>query len=150
MIKTVDTIAFSVAHKLGFSHVPWFTLTKIVLGIYAVLTCFVLFFRADFVNLTICTTGIYMILNTERIRRWTFRALVLGIFLSLGYDLCWFMITDYSSDTDDGGVEKGVRSFSLTMSYFSFFFRVSPFVVANSIIIDHCCLGILERFLRLQ
>jgi len=53
--------------KLGFNHVPWFTLTKIVLGIQTILTCFVLFFRTDFVNLTVCTTAIYMLSNTDRI-----------------------------------------------------------------------------------
>jgi hypothetical protein len=86
----------------------------------------VLFFRTDFLNLTICTAAIYMILNTDRIKKWTFRVLVLGIFLSLGYDLFWFlMIQDFNSDQSDGGVEKAVKSFSLTVSYLSFFFRVS-------------------------
>lgn len=92
MVKTIDNISQNIAHKLGFSYVPWFTLTKVVLGIYTVLTCFVLFFRTDFINLTVCTSAIYMILNTDRIKKWTFRALVLGIFLSLGYDLFWFLM----------------------------------------------------------
>jgi len=106
--------------------VPWFTLTKVVLGVYTALTCFVLFFRSDFINLTVCTSAIYMLLNTDQIKKWTFRVLVLGIFLSLAYDLFFFiMIQDYGGDQSDGGVEKGVRSFSLTVSYFSFFFRVS-------------------------
>jgi len=126
MVKTIDNISHNIAHKLGFSYVPWFTLTKIVLGIYTALTCLVLFFRTDFINLTVCTSAIYMILNTDRIKKWTFRALVLGIFLSLGYDLFWFlMIQDFSSDQSDGGVEKAVKNFSLSVSYFSFFFRVS-------------------------
>ena len=92
IIKNIDNISSNIAHKLGFSYVPWFTLTKIVLGIYTVLTCFVLFFRTDFINLTVCTTGIYMIMNTDKIRRWTFRLLVLGIFMSLLYDLFFFMV----------------------------------------------------------
>lgn len=103
---------------------PWFTLTKIVLGIYTTLTCFVLFFRPDFINLTVCTSAIYMILNTEKIKRWTFRALVFGIFISLLIDLFWFMLQDYSNESSDGGVERAVKNFSLTVSYFSFFFRV--------------------------
>lgn len=104
---------------------PWFTLTKIVLGIYSVLTCLVLFVRTDFVNLTVCTSAIYMILNTDRIKKWTFRVLVFGIFLSLVYDLFWFLfIQDFNNDQSDGGVEKAVKSFSLSVSYFSFFFRV--------------------------
>ena len=50
--------------------------------------------------------------------------LVLMIFVSIVADLIWFYINDLSSDVDDGGMEKSVRSFSLTMSYFSFFFRI--------------------------
>jgi hypothetical protein len=67
MLQNVDNISINIANKLGLTHVPWFTLTKIVLGIYSILTCFVLFFRTDFINLTICTTAIYMILNTDKI-----------------------------------------------------------------------------------
>ena len=78
--------------KLGFTHVPWFTLTKFVLAIQSILTCLVLFFRTDFVNLTVCTAAIYMIYNPDIIRKWTFRVLVIGIFLSLVYDLLWFML----------------------------------------------------------
>lgn len=99
MLKSVDNITINLASKLGFSYVPWFTLTKIVLGIYTVLTCFVLFFRTDFINLTVCTSAIYMILNTDKIKKWTFRALVAGIFLSLAYDLVWFLfIQDFNND----------------------------------------------------
>jgi hypothetical protein len=91
-MKNIDNISANIAVKLGFKSVPWFTLTKIVLGIYTALTCFVLFFRPDFINLTVCTTGIYMIMNTDKIRKWTFRLLVFGIFMSLLYDLFWFML----------------------------------------------------------
>ncbi len=123
--KELDNISTNIALKLGFTHVPWFTLTKIVLGIQTFLTCCVLFFRTDFVNLTVCTAGIYMLCNTDKIRKWTFRVLVFGIFVSLIYDLLWFYLNDQTNDSPDGGVEKSVRNFSLTVSYFSFFFRVS-------------------------
>ena len=104
---------------------PWFTLTKILLYIYTALTCLVLFFRPDFINLTICAVAIYMLNNTERIKRITFRMLVLGIFISLLYDIFFFILGGQSGDQPyDGGVEKGVRNFSMTMSYISFFFRV--------------------------
>ena len=98
-VQTIDNISTNIAFKLGFNYVPWFTLTKVVLGIYTVLTCFVLFFRSDFINLTVCTSAIYMLMNTEKIKKWTFRVLVLGIFLSLAYDLFFFiMIQDYGGD----------------------------------------------------
>ena len=94
MEKDFDNISSNIATKLGFSHVPWFTLTKVVLAIQTILTILVLFFRTDFVNLTVCTAGIYAINNTDTIKKWTFRILVLGIFLSLGIDLAWFFLQD--------------------------------------------------------
>ena len=100
-------------------------MTKVVLGIQTILTIMTLFFRTDFVNLTVCTTAIYMLSNTEKIKKWTFRGLVFGIFISLIYDLLWFFFQEQSNDLEDGGVQKSVRSFSLTVSYLSFFFRVS-------------------------
>jgi hypothetical protein len=130
MMRTVDNISTNIANKLGFSYVPWFTLTKVVLGIYSILSCLVLFFRPDMINVTVCTTAIYMLQNTDQIKKWTFRMLVMGIFVSLLYDLFWFMaIQDYASEhPEDGGLEKGIRNFSLTMSYLSFFFRVRYFL----------------------
>ena len=99
LVQNIDNLSNNIAQKLGFSYVPWFTLTKIVLGIYTALTCFVLFFRTDFINLTVCTSAIYMILNTERIQKWTFRILVFGIFISLIYDLIFFLfIQDFNND----------------------------------------------------
>lgn len=150
MIGNVENISQNIAMKLGFSYVPWFTLTKVVLGIYSILTCFVLFFRSDFLNLTICTTAIYMILNTEKIQRWTFRLLVIGIFISLIVDLMFFMAQDYKGDQSDGGLQKGVQGFSLTMSYFSFFFRVSSRSFLISCSIDYCSLCLLEGFIGLH
>lgn len=67
MVQNIDNISTNLANKLGMSHVPWFTVTQVVLAIYTTLTCFVLFFRTDFINLTICTTATYMILNTDKI-----------------------------------------------------------------------------------
>jgi len=84
--------------------VPWYTLTKVVLGIQTILTVMTLFFRTDFVNLTVCTTAIYMLSNTDKIKKWTFRGLVFGIFISLIYDLLWFFFQEQSNDREDGGV----------------------------------------------
>lgn len=131
------------------NHVPWFTLTKVVLAIQTALTCFVLFFRTDFVNLTVCTAAIYMLNNTDKIQKWSFRALVFGIFISLAYDLAWFFLQEQSNDNDDGGVQKAVRNFSLTVSYFSFFFRVS-IISQFTTFIDYRSPSILERLTRFQ
>jgi hypothetical protein len=129
--------------------VPWYSLTKVVLGIQTILTIMTLFFRTDFVNLTVCTTAIYMLSNTDKIKKWTFRGLVFGIFISLIYDLLWFFFQEQSNDLEDGGVQKSVRNFSLTISYLSFFFRVSikPLPLYY---IDNCGSCLLERLSRLQ
>jgi hypothetical protein len=130
-------MANSVAMKLGFSHVPWYTLTLVVLAIYTLLTLMVLFYRTDFINLTICVVAIYMMNNTERISRWTFRILVLAIFFSMVADFVYFILKDGSSGgkSGDGGIEDTIRSFSQTMSYISFFFRVSfPFSIITLLI----------------
>ena len=124
-LQNFDNVAMGVAMKLGFSHVPWYSLTLVVLGIYTVLTLFVLFFKSDFINLTVCVVAIYMMMNTDRISRWTFRLLVLGIIISLLYDLLWFMLKDQNKNAGDGGLEESIKSFSLTMAYISFFFRVT-------------------------
>ena len=127
---------------------PWYSLTKIVLVIQTILTLMTLFFRTDFVNLTVCTTAIYMLSNTDKIKKWTFRGLVFGIFISLIYDLLWFFFQEQSNDLEDGGVQKSVRNFSLSISYLSFFFRVSIKLYLYHI--DYCGSRLLERLSRLQ
>lgn len=69
-----------------------------------------------------------MVHEPSEVKKWTFRLLVLGIFLSLIFDIVFFVINDYGNEKQyDGGAESGVRGFSVYMSYFSFFFR---FIVA--------------------
>lgn len=49
---------------MGYSDVPWFKLTWYILWIYTGLTMLIMLGRADFVNMTICTTALYMMFNT--------------------------------------------------------------------------------------
>lgn len=65
-----------------------------------------------------------MILNTDKIKKGTFRSLVIALFASFAYDVFWLMTSASFYSKDDFGVEKAVRKFSLTMSVLSFFFRV--------------------------
>jgi len=117
MKDNVDHAALGIAKKLGYDYVPWYKITLVVLFIQTVLACFVLFYRPDFVTITVCTIATYMMMNTENVKKWTFRLLVFAIFLSIIYDIIWFMFEDLSSEhTEDGGVERGIRTFSLRMS----------------------------------
>jgi hypothetical protein len=128
ILEKVDSVAAQIAQKYGYDSVPWFKLTWYLLWIYTVLTNLVLFHRSDFINLTVCVVAIYMMFNTSTITRTRFRMLVLGIFITLVWDLIWFSLkhSEYSDDLKhDGGNERGIRTFSLYMSYISFIVRVS-------------------------
>ena len=92
MKETVDIASIKIARSLGFNYVPWFNLTILLLAIQSIITCFVLFFRSDFVNLTVCTIAIYMMMNTDKVKKWTFRILVFIVIISLVYDLVWFFL----------------------------------------------------------
>jgi len=87
-----------------------------------------MFNRPDFINMTICVVALFMMFNTDSITRTRFRLLVLGILITLVYDLFWFAVKhqEYSSESQsDGGLETGIRKTVLILSYLSFFFRVS-------------------------
>lgn len=128
----MDDVATALAQKAGYESVPWFSLTWWVLWIYTILTLFVMFLRPDFLNLTVCMVGVYMMFNTERITKNKFRMLFFGVVLSIFYDLIWFNLkhSEYAPDENpktyvaDGSTEAAIRKFSLTMSYASFIFRV--------------------------
>jgi hypothetical protein len=98
--RKVDIIATRFARRAGYSSVPWFQLTWYLLWIYTVLTCFVMFSRPDFLNLTVCTTALYMMFNTDRITKTRFKILVLGIFISIIYDVFWFIMMHYEYSAD--------------------------------------------------
>lgn len=126
-----------VAKRVGFNSVPWFLLTNIVLYIYMIMTLCVCFYRPDFLNLSVCVVALYMINEPSEVKKWTFRLLVLGIFLSMIFDIVFFVINDYSNEKQsDGGAESGIRSFSVYMSWISFFFRVS--ISVNTILLLLC------------
>jgi hypothetical protein len=51
--------------------------------------------------------------------------LVLGIFISVIFDLIWLLLfNDINNDVEDGGLEKPVRIFSLLIAYIQLFFKV--------------------------
>jgi len=68
-----------------------------------------------------------MLLDTDRIKKGTFRSLVIALFASFGYDTLWLLMsasTYSATEAADGGMEKSIRKFSLWMAIISFFFRV--------------------------
>jgi cell division protein FtsW (lipid II flippase) len=108
---------------------PWLRVTWVLLWLYTLITVLVLFFRPDFINLTVCVIALFMMFNTDRITRFRFRLLVLGIFITLLYDPFWFYMKfkSYSEDNpkDSRSNEINIRRFSLLMSIASYILRVN-------------------------
>lgn len=131
--KKVDALAMSLAKRAGMEQVPWYLLTWVVTIVYLCLSLASCFFRADFINVTICVVAIYMLTETQEIRKNTFRNLVFAIVVSFFYDFVFLLEAsgDYNKDNggSDGGMEKGVRKFSLTMTTISFFFRLIVMII---------------------
>ena len=93
-----------------------------------------------------------MILDSDRLKKGTFRNLVIALFVSFAYDLFWLYVstTGYrSGELDDGGLVKTIKQFSLIMAFLSFIFRVRLILVM--IILSIVCgyFSILEGFNRL-
>jgi hypothetical protein len=95
-----------------------------------------------------------MIVDTDRIRKETFRYLLFALFASFAYDTFWLLLSASAYNKDetasDGGIERSVRHFSLAMTVLSFFFRVSSSPHINILIVrgDICILEGLNRLLE--
>lgn len=88
-------------------------------------------------TITVCALGFYMLAYSETTRRKQFRMLVLLIGVSIVQDLLWFVLNrDTEDDEDDGGLERGIKSFSRTMSYISFIWRILLAIVLWKISLD--------------
>ena len=92
-----------------------------------------------------------MILDSDRLKKSTFRNLVIALFVSFAYDLFWLYVstTGYrSGELDDGGLVKTIKQFSLIMAFLSFIFRVRLILV---MILSIVCgdFSVLEGFNRL-
>ena len=113
--------------RAGVRQVRWARMTFVCTLLYALVTCLVSFYKADFVNQTVAAIAIYLLANAKDASSKQFRFLVAGIALSLVYDSVWFYMRagELLGDAqEEGGVEEKVRKFSLWMSGISFLFKV--------------------------
>jgi len=53
--------AQKLATKMGYQNIPWLRLTEGVLLVYLVLTVLSMFVRPDFLSVTVCAVGIYVL-----------------------------------------------------------------------------------------
>ena len=72
----------------------------------------------------------------EALRRYRFRQLVALFFVSLVYDVTWFMINRDVEEDDSGGLEYNVRRFSRMISYVSFFWRILLCLILERVSFD--------------
>ena len=111
---------------MGYREMPWLEATWFLIIVQMVLAMLTQFQRKDFITITVCALGIYLLTFKDDVRRAQFRMLVLLIFVSMAQDILWLMVNrDTEDDDDDGGVERSVKSFSRKMSYVSLVWRVS-------------------------
>lgn len=88
----LDMVAQGLAKKIGFDHVPWYSLTQLALTIYMTLTLLICFARPDFLNLTICVAAFQMFMNPEKFKKGHFRIVVAATGISFFYDLFWLLV----------------------------------------------------------
>lgn len=93
---------------------------------YFILTCFSMWTRPDFVNVTVAAVGAYIVQNPEVINWSTWRKYTALVAMTWVYDLVYlFFIHDASStNAANGGNGAGVLYLSLFFAYISFFFRI--------------------------
>lgn len=95
--------------KKGFKVPRWSRITFIMTFIFLIITLLIHFYKADFVNLTVCTVAIYLLSNAKDAQPKHFRYLVAGTILSFVYDVLWMILrgSELSGDDEEtGNVEE--------------------------------------------
>lgn len=111
----------------GFKVPRWSRATFIMTFIFLIITLLIHFYKADFVNLTVCTVAIYLLSNAKDAQPKHFRYLVAGTILSFVYDLLWMILRGYEmsgEDEETGGMEASIRRFSFYMVWIGLFCKV--------------------------
>lgn len=101
-------------------------------AIYMVLTLISTVQRPDFLNITIVTIAILQLSDTQTLRRKNFRYLVVGLILSVIYDMIWFPIewddrsnqVNLSPTLDAEKDMDSVHSYIMYVSIASTLFRI--------------------------
>ena len=73
-------------------NVRWARATFVMTILFTIMTCLVHFYKADFVNLTVCAIAIHLLSNAKEAQPKHFRYLVAGTILSFVYDVLWLIL----------------------------------------------------------
>lgn len=113
--------------KKGYKSVSWARGTYVMTILFTIVTILVHFYKADFVNLTVCTIAIHLLTNAQDAQPRHFRYLVAATILTFVYDVAWLLLRGYDmagNDEEEGGMEASIRKFSLVMTIISLIFKV--------------------------
>ena len=95
------------------------------------LNCFACFYRADFCTTLVVVLAILFLNDATDVSRDKFRFLPVLQLFSIVYDFVWlFKVQDMVNEgSEEGGLEAGVRAFSVQVSYVAFGFKWVAFFV---------------------
>ncbi len=78
--------------KIGIKDSLWWKVCFYALIIYMLLTCLVMFYRTDFINLTYAVGGFFTIVFGEYKKRVVYTALIYSGFAIIIADIVWLII----------------------------------------------------------
>lgn len=108
-------------------------LVHVLITFLCILNIFACYSRPDFITTLVCVLAIFYLNDNDDLNRDHFRFLPILTLISIGYDAVWlFYIQDEEKESshEEGGLEEPIKSFSLTITYVNFFFKVS-FTLSN-------------------
>lgn len=136
----VDKYTNKFVQRLGYRRANWLPLVHVLITFLCILNIFACFSRPDFVTTLVCVLAIFYLNDNDDLNRDHFRFLPLLLLMSIGYDALWLFYIqneEIESSHDEGGLEEPIKSFSLTITYVNFFFKVRKFIF-NLILLFNC------------
>jgi hypothetical protein len=137
MEKVVEDAATRVSERFGYRFIPWLAVSYVAVCVQLFLSILTQYQRKDFMTVTACALALMLLTMPNIARRKEFRMVVLLIFVSIVYDVLWFMINNDVDDDDDGGVEKGVKRFARNISYISFVWKIIFGIIFWKVSLDY-------------
>ena len=132
----MEDTAKRMAASVGYKSVPWREVCYIALVFQLILGILSQYGRKDQITVAGCAIGIYFLECPESLRRYRFRQLVALFFVSMIYDVLWFVLNKDVDQDDSGGIEYNVRRFSRIISYVSFFWRILLCLILERVSFD--------------